>query len=296
MTNVTALLIFLNFIKPVFAGLVSRLLRLSILSTMVTGIFWAQTGATPPSAPQKKAPAAQKGVTPPSADQTKVVTPPAAQAEAKSASDTQTKPSDAPAEPAPAEQQSAIRSAMEESIARQKASVAKQVGGAAPRNSFFDFGWSGPPMITPPPAPIACNAMEAAEAEPLIAAAATAHEIDPAVVRALIRQESGFYPCAVSPKGAMGMMQLMPETAARYNVADPFDPEHNINGGVQYLKDLLGRYKGELKLALAAYNAGPKRVDGEPPRVPEIPETQNYVKRILGELDRTQANQTTSDL
>jgi soluble lytic murein transglycosylase-like protein len=246
-------LVFAIFIRPMFVVVVSRLVRLSIISAIVPVIFWAQTGVTPPS----PAP---------------TVPPPGA--------------------PAPAEQQSTIRTMMEKSIAGQKASVSKQAGEAAP-DSFFTFGWSSPPMIPPPPAAPTCNSMET-EAEPLIVAAATAQKIDPALVRALIRQESGFYACAVSPKGAMGMMQLMPDTAAQYNVADPFDPEQNINAGVRYLKDLLTRYKGDVKLALAAYNAGPKRVDGDPPAVPGIAETQDYVKRIMGEFDQTQAKQAAS--
>jgi soluble lytic murein transglycosylase-like protein len=181
---------------------------------------------------------------------------------------------------------------MEKSIAKQKASITKQAGDSAPANSFFTSGWSGPALIEHPPAPptaqLNCDAIQA-EAEPLIVAAASMQKVDAALVRAVIRQESGFRPCAVSTSGAMGMMQLMPQTAAQYNVADPFDPELNINGGVQYLKDLLARYKGDVKLALAAYNAGPGRVDGNAGGVPAIPETQDYVRRIMSEFDKTQA-------
>jgi soluble lytic murein transglycosylase-like protein len=112
---------------------------------------------------------------------------------------------------------------------------------------------------------------------------AARQQLDPAVLRAVIQQESAFKPCAVSPKGAMGLMQLMPETADRFHVTDPFDAEQNVAAGAQYLKELLDRFHGVLKLALAAYNAGPERVDRE---VPEIPETENYVKMIFKSLEK----------
>jgi soluble lytic murein transglycosylase-like protein len=118
----------------------------------------------------------------------------------------------------------------------------------------------------------------------MIATAATAQKLDPALIRAVIRQESGFRPCAVSPKGAMGLMQLMPQTVEQFHLADPFNATENISAGTQYLKQLMQRFKGDLKLTLAAYNAGPGRVDGDPPAVPNIPETQDYVSQILKAL------------
>jgi len=104
-----------------------------------------------------------------------------------------------------------------------------------------------------------------------------------ALLRAVIRKESAFNPCAMSRAGAKGLMQLMPETAEMMEVADPFDPEQNLRGGSRFLKMLLDRYGGDLSLALGAYNAGPSRVD-KLGRVPAIPETQDYVKTILGSL------------
>jgi soluble lytic murein transglycosylase-like protein len=101
-----------------------------------------------------------------------------------------------------------------------------------------------------------------------------------------MKRESAFYPCALSDKGAIGLMQLLPEVAQQFG-ADPLDPKQNINAGAQYLKELLARYKGDLKLALAAYNAGPQRVDAEK-KVPDIPETTAYVDAILKDLNSKQ--------
>ena len=130
-----------------------------------------------------------------------------------------------------------------------------------------------------PPAPAAPAGPYAA----LIRAAAEKDGVSEKLITHVIAVESNFNPRAVSRKRAQGLMQLLPETAARYSVANVFDPAQNIDGGTRYLKDLLGLYRGDLKLALAAYNAGPdmvQRYGGVPP----FPETQNYVKRITSEL------------
>lgn len=105
------------------------------------------------------------------------------------------------------------------------------------------------------------------------------YRLDPGLVSAVISVESGFDPSAVSPKGARGLMQLMPATAREYGVKDVHDPRQNIEGGVAYLSDLTRRYDGNLKLALAAYNAGPTAV-GEAGGVPGFPETIQYLERI----------------
>ena len=114
--------------------------------------------------------------------------------------------------------------------------------------------------------------------------------VSPDLVRALIQAESAFNPHALSPKGAMGLMQLMPATAAEHGVRDPYDPAENIRAGVKYLKSLLEAYEGRVELALAAYNAGPGAVKKYGGKVPPYRETQNYVARIQG---TTAANGTT---
>jgi soluble lytic murein transglycosylase-like protein len=112
-----------------------------------------------------------------------------------------------------------------------------------------------------------------------IEAAAARHNVDPNLVRAVVKVESNFNPNAVSRKGAMGLMQLMPSTARQLKVRNPFDPEQNVDAGVRHLKQLLESYDGDIKLTLAAYNAGAGAV-ARSSGVPAYAETQNYVRRI----------------
>ncbi len=115
---------------------------------------------------------------------------------------------------------------------------------------------------------------------PVIKKAAMNYGLDPALVRAIIQAESGGNPHAVSSKGALGLMQLMPNTARELDVKNPLDPASNIRGGVKYLRSMIDRFGGDLLLALAAYNAGPgtiERYNGLPP----YPETVQYVKKVL---------------
>ena len=115
---------------------------------------------------------------------------------------------------------------------------------------------------------------------PHINRAARHYGVDPCLVKAVIKAESNFNCLAVSKKGARGLMQLMPATARDMRVANPFDPEDNIFGGTRYLRKMLDLFQGNVKLALAAYNAGPERVKalGD---IPPFPETMNYVDRVL---------------
>jgi hypothetical protein len=121
----------------------------------------------------------------------------------------------------------------------------------------------------------------------LIAAAAQKTGLDAKLIAHVIAAESNFNPRAVSRKRALGLMQLMPQTAAQYLVSNVFDPAQNIDAGTRYLKSLIDRYQGNLSLALAAYNAGPQIVDRYR-GVPPFPETQHYVKHITTQL--TQGN------
>jgi soluble lytic murein transglycosylase-like protein len=129
----------------------------------------------------------------------------------------------------------------------------------------------------------ACAPIDTQDAAKLIREAAAREGLTPDLLRAVIGKESSFRPCAVSAKGAMGLMQLMPGTAQQLGVMDPFDPKQNIDGGSRLLKQLLGRYGDDLTRALGAYNAGPGQVDrygGLPP----FSETVDYVTDILGRL------------
>jgi soluble lytic murein transglycosylase-like protein len=133
------------------------------------------------------------------------------------------------------------------------------------------------------PAPPPANVDFSVRYANFIHAAAQKHGVDEKLITRVIAAESNFDPKAVSHKRALGLMQLLPETAARYSVRNIFDPAQNIDAGTHYLKDLLARYHGNLSFALAAYNAGPEMVDrygGIPPFL----ETQKYVKQITSSL------------
>lgn len=182
------------------------------------------------------------------------------------------------AQDAVAKQQAAI-SLMQESIARQRTSVQQQMGQST--RSFF---------ILPPPAPMegltagagfpGCAPLNDSEVRSLASQAATREGLDADLLIKVMQQESGFLPCAVSPKGAMGLMQLMPSTAEQFGVKDTFDPLENVGAGARFLRELLSRYNGDVFKAVSAYNAGPGRVDSAD-GIPQIPETINYINRIL---------------
>jgi soluble lytic murein transglycosylase-like protein len=112
----------------------------------------------------------------------------------------------------------------------------------------------------------------------IIQAASQRYRIPQSLIQAVIKQESGFDSSALSNKGAMGLMQLMPETARNLGVQDPYDAQENIFGGTRYLSDLISLYEGNLNRALAAYNAGPQRVREN---IPEIRETKNFIESVI---------------
>jgi soluble lytic murein transglycosylase-like protein len=120
----------------------------------------------------------------------------------------------------------------------------------------------------------------------LIRDVAREEKVDPALLHAVVTVESGYNARALSPKGAVGLMQLMPDTARRYAVRDIWDPLQNLRGGARYLRDLLMMFNDNLSLALAAYNAGEKAVIRAGHRIPPFAETRNYVPRVLEHYSR----------
>ncbi|WP_449244618.1 lytic transglycosylase domain-containing protein [Desulfobacca acetoxidans] len=139
---------------------------------------------------------------------------------------------------------------------------------------------SEPPLLAVLPIPPALDWI-APDLAPIVVEAANAYQLPPSLILSVIWMESNFVPGAVSPKGAMGLMQLMPGTAADLGVQDPFYPRQNIMGGSRYLRHLLNSFDGSLPLAIAAYNAGPRRVAQAGYQVPEIKETKQFVSQVL---------------
>jgi len=145
-------------------------------------------------------------------------------------------------------------------------------------------------IVSPvPPAP-APNPATVNTLDEVVSAASSHNNIDRDLILSVIRAESGFNPSAVSPKGAQGLMQLMPETAAQLGVQDAMDPATNVEGGTRYLVQLLTRYHNDLSLALAAYNAGPDRVE-QYRGVPPYRETRGYVARVIRDFNRKKTAQ-----
>jgi len=163
--------------------------------------------------------------------------------------------------------------------------------------------WENPPLAVAPVPESETSQQEASRAPvhqaPLLTAdegrarfariverASKAHGVDRDLVQAMILAESSYNPHAVSAAGAVGLMQLMPETARRYGASDPLDPEKNVHAGVRYLKELLVRFDGNMELAVAAYNAGAGAVERAGMRVPNNPETEAFVPRVIAYYHR----------
>jgi hypothetical protein len=156
-----------------------------------------------------------------------------------------------------------------------------------PKPGFYTVPWPASPDFVMPNVQVAttaCDALGGSEINSLIKEASSKNKIDPSLLRAVMVQESGFRPCAISTAGAMGLMQIMPETADDLGLEDPFDPAANVDAGAKYLKQMLDRYHGNTALALAAYNAGPGRTDKANGNIPQIPETIGYVASILSNI------------
>jgi soluble lytic murein transglycosylase-like protein len=138
----------------------------------------------------------------------------------------------------------------------------------------------------PPPGTLAELRRRRAALSPLIDRVAGEHDMKPALIHAVVRAESAYRTNAVSSKGAMGLMQLMPDTAERFGVHNAYDAEQNLHGGTRYLRELLKMFDDNLRLALAAYNAGENAVIRYGRQIPPYPETQRYVEKVLGFYER----------
>lgn len=188
-----------------------------------------------------------------------------------------------PVSPAKQQQESIVRQLR--SIAVQQASIERQRSVAGPRNRPLPSFPSFPSLAAAGEVsnPFDCEPVPTMLLQSAVHNAADTYNVQPDLIHAVIRQESGGYPCAVSPKGAMGLMQLMPGTAADMGAVDPFDVNQNVTAGTRLLAQLMQRYSGDLNRVLGAYNAGPGAVDqagGPPP----FPETINYIRSIMERL------------
>lgn len=185
----------------------------------------------------------------------------------------------------PAGFEETVRSAMGPALAQQQASVRRQAAAAAKTTTGIPIATSF--FSEPPPLGLGlladCDPLPGEQLNGLITGAAQKEGVSFELIKAVVDEESGGRPCAVSFRGAEGLMQLMPATAEQLDVQDPFDAKQNLEAGAKLLKLLLGKYENDLSLALSAYNAGSGRVD-QKGGIPPIPETLNYVADILRKL------------
>lgn len=192
------------------------------------------------------------------------------------------------------------QAALEESLKKQRASFEQQMQ-AVSRQIASSVKSSPVPVSSIPVQqliePLAintnqpdCPTLDQARVNEIISTAAAKNSLAPELLRAVMKQESGFKPCAVSVKGAQGLMQLMPGTARELGVSHVFDPTENVRGGAAYLRQLLDRYQGDLRLALIGYNAGPGRAD-QSAEAPIPFETENYVANVFADLNDAQEDE-----
>ena len=185
------------------------------------------------------------------------------------------------------------------------APTALKTAGAPTKTAASKTTAAGAPSVAAPAKPIVFSGPSSAgtgemgttgnpKYDALIAQAAARHGVDPNLIVAVMRQESGFNSRAVSYKGATGLMQLMPATARRFGVTNIFDPAQNIEGGARYLRFLLDTFNGDVKLVLAGYNAGENAVVNSGYRIPRYRETQNYVRSITARYDATKSRAATA--
>lgn len=187
-------------------------------------------------------------------------------------------------EAAAALQRQTIEAGTQASLEKQRAAIAQQLGSAHAATGFFITPWPEPARPQPAAGPESpCERLDQEQLARVIEEAAAREGLAPELLRVVIEKESSGRPCAISPKGALGLMQLMPATAWELGVRDAFDPAENVAAGARLLRRLLSRYGGDLALALGAYNAGPAFIDlygGLPP----LRETLDYVGAILAKL------------
>ena len=184
----------------------------------------------------------------------------------------------------PANFEESVKVSMARSVVQQRASIRAQAAAAAKTAASA----SGTAFFTEaPPTGLGlfaeCDPLPTEQLNGIITGAAQKEGVSFDLIKAVVEEESAARPCAVSFRGAEGLMQLMPATAEELEVQDPFDPKQNVDAGAKLLKILLGKYDNNLTLALSAYNAGSGRVDQEG-GIPPIPETLNYVADILRKL------------
>jgi soluble lytic murein transglycosylase-like protein len=171
----------------------------------------------------------------------------------------------------------------QQSIGRQRTTIRQQLPPSLPAPPVPAFQAFSPPGQSSGTWPPNCPPVAPMLLQNAVHKAAATYNVTPSLINAVIRQESDGYPCAVSDKGAMGLMQLMPATAVQLGASQPFDVTQNVTAGTRLLSELMQRYKGDLNRVLAAYNAGPAAVDqadGPPP----FPETVNYIHSVLEQI------------